>query len=67
MGDLTEGEYIELCKRQHQEKFPNGALCMFRDNIPVFIKYNTGDRVWFNDNGDVISILTHDDLIFNIK
>ena len=27
--------------------YPNGGQAMYKDNVLVYTKYNTGDEVWF--------------------
>lgn len=45
-----------------------GAFSVIDENGKLFfIKYNTGDQVWFDPDGSVKRIKTHDNLEFNCK
>ena len=40
--------------------YDNGAYSVIIDGHYTYIKYNTGDCVWFDNKNNVINIKTHD-------
>ena len=46
------------------KQYPNNAEAIFKNGVIVYIRYNTGDQVWFDDHhSSVTKIITHDGLI----
>jgi len=43
--------------------YTNGAKAKIIDGKLTYIKYDSGDKVWFKDNA-VVSYYTHDDLVW---
>lgn len=41
------------------KEYPNGASAISHDGKIIYIRYNTGDKVWFED-GKVVKIQTAD-------
>ena len=55
---------VGILKTVTETWYDNGAYSYSLNGVITFIKYNTGDKVYFNKNGKVKAIDTHDDLHF---
>lgn len=53
---------INIIRTTVSREYSHGALQVSIDGFVRYIKYNTGDQVWFDINGKVIRINTHDGL-----
>ena len=49
------------------KQYPNGATSISKGGVVVHICYNTGDEIWFDDDGSVRTIHTDDGLSISVK
>lgn len=63
MSDNNVRKYIAKILRQ----YPNGAISISENGVVVYICYNNGDKIWFDNEGNVKTIQTHDGVSVIVK
>ena len=61
---FTKHSMAKITKTITETWYDNGGYTYTQNGVITYIKYNTGDVVYLDDDGKVWSIATHDGLSF---